>query len=110
MKLADLKQDAAFAMRAMQRAPGFAAIAILTLAAGIGVNTAMFSVVNAVLLRPLPYANAERVLTVWNQWPGTSEGRLSQPEVLAFRERATRLDLAAVATGSDTLTGRGEPQ
>ena len=110
MSLTELKQDWAYAVRTMRRAPGFTAIAVLTLAAGIGVNTAMFSVVNAVLLRPLPYANAERVLAVWNQWPGTAQGRLSQPEVLDFRDRLRSADLAAFGTGSDTLTGRGEPE
>jgi putative ABC transport system permease protein len=110
MDLHGLTQDVAYAARTMRRAPAFTAIAVLTLAAGIGVNTAMFSVVNAVLLRPLPYAHADSVFAVWNVWKGTDQGGLSIPEYLDFRERLRSADLAVTAGGSDNLTDRGEPQ
>src|ERR671912_1844849 len=57
--------DLRYALRLFQRAPGFAAVAILTLALGVGANTAVFTVINALLIRPLPYANADRLVTVW---------------------------------------------
>ena len=110
MSPTELKQDVTYAVRAMRRAPGFAAVAVLTLAAGIGVNTAMFSVVNAVLLRPLPYGNADSLLALWNRWPGTDRAALSDPELLDFRERARTTEVAAFAEASDNLTGRGEPE
>jgi predicted permease len=110
MALAGLKQDVVYVVRAMRRAPGFATVAVLTLAAGIGVNTAMFSVVNAVLLRPLPYGHADALLALWNRWPGTERAGLSDPELHDFRERARTAEIAAYAGGAGNLTGRGEPE
>ena len=105
-----LTQDVAYAVRTLRRAPAFTAIAVLTLAAGIGVNTAMFSVVDRVLLRPLPYAHAESLFVLWNTWAGTDRASVSNPEFLDFRERLRSADVAAFVDGSDNLTGRGEPQ
>ena len=105
-----LIQDVAYAVRTMRRAPAFTAVAVLTLAAGIGVNTAMFSVVDRVLVRPLPYAHAESLFVLWNMWAGTERARLSNPEFLDFRERLRSADVAAYVGGSDNLTGRDEPQ
>src|SRR5262249_13769787 len=63
--LADLARDIRFAGRALRRSPGFAAVAIVTLALGIGANTAIFSVVNATLLKPLPFRNPEKFVALW---------------------------------------------
>ena len=65
-----LWQDVRYALRGFINAPGFAVAAILSLAIGIGANTAIFSVVHALLLRPLPYADAERLAILWNRSPG----------------------------------------
>jgi putative ABC transport system permease protein len=108
--VAQLKQDVGYALRMMRRTPAFTAIAILTLAAGIGANTAIFSVVNAVLLRPLPYANADSVAMLWNHWKGSDKGGLSNPEFLDFRERLRSLELAGFSKVSINVTGRGEPE
>src|SRR3982751_4241566 len=62
-----VKKDLTFAIRSLRNHPAFALTAILTLALGIGASTAIFSVVNAVLLRPLPYANADRLVLIWGE-------------------------------------------
>src|SRR5688572_33207709 len=61
--------DLKFAFRQLLKNPGFTAVAVLTLALGIGANTAIFSVINAVLLRPLPFKDADRLITVWERNP-----------------------------------------
>ena len=62
--------DARYAVRAFAKSPGFTAAAVLSLALGVGANTAIFSVASALLLRPLPYADAERLVILWNRSPG----------------------------------------
>jgi putative ABC transport system permease protein len=105
-----LKQDVGFALRMMRRTPTFTAIAVVTLAVGIGANTAIFSVVNAVLLRPLPYAHSQSVVVLQNLLNGTRDYGFSNPEFLDARERLRSLDIGAFSSGSVNLTGRDEPE
>ena len=106
-----LRHDLRFALRGLLRHPGFTAVVVLTLALGIGANSAIFSVVNGVLLRPLPYDRPGEIATIWVRWPGNPQGELSQPEYWDLREQNRSFSrLAAYTDGSLTLTGSGEPE
>nr|MBA3259793.1 ABC transporter permease [Gemmatimonadales bacterium] len=105
--------DLRYALRSLARSPGFAAVAALTLALGIGANTAIFSVVYSVLLRPLAYAEPERLISLRSAFAGNGATDIptSQPEYQDYlREVAALEDLAAVYPISINLTGLGEPQ
>ena len=87
--MTSLRQDLRYAVRALRRTPGFTLAAILTLALGIGATTTIFTVVNGVLLRPLPYPHADRIANIWNDF---GEGAQSLPAVspLDFRDYQQR--------------------
>jgi putative ABC transport system permease protein len=107
----DFRQDVAYGVRQMFRNPGFALIAILTLALGIGGTTTMFSIVNAAILRPLPYPATDRLVSVSERSESADEHRAPGPHVLVWRERSRTLDrLGAYAPRQATLTGGAEPE
>src|SRR5919112_1218829 len=102
-----LIQDLRYAARLLRRSPGFAASAILTLTLGIGMTTAIFSVVDAVLLRPVQFPDPERLVMVWetDRDTGTSHEPGSWPDCLDFQQRSRQVEqFAAVVAGEVTLT------
>ena len=102
--------DARFGVRALARNPGFATVAILTLALGIGANAAIFSVVNAVLLKPLPWADPDRAVMIWSKWTAFEKTWVASGEVMDYRRRSTTLaEVAAWSDGQINLTGDGDP-
>jgi putative ABC transport system permease protein len=111
--LENVLQDVRYGLRSLRTARGFTAAVVLTLALGIGANTAIFSVVNAVLLRPLPYGGQGEVVALHSRAPGIgiTDTAFSPLEVGDFREQARTLDaLAEYHSMSFTLLGGAEPQ
>ena len=106
-----LLQDLGFGLRMMRKSFLFTTIAVLTLAAGIGANTAIFSLVNAVLLRELPYRGADRLVWVWATRTDRDKAFYSIPNFLDTRDRNQSFEqLAAFANWGANLTGNGEPE
>ena len=108
-----LKQDLRYAMRALRRSPAFTTVAVLTLALGIGANTAIFSVINGVLLQPLPYHEPDRLVRLFTAFRGSGEERyaMSQPEFMDYKGLSAVFENAAAFSGAPlTLTGDGEPE
>src|SRR4249919_2523026 len=103
-------QDVRYGWRSLANNPGFTAVALLTLALGIGANTAIFSFVDGVLLEPLPYANADRIVRVLEKPPRGERNGISTLNFLDWqRDNAVFDFVAAQAGGPATLTGSGEP-
>ncbi|MGB0033926.1 MAG: ABC transporter permease, partial [Candidatus Acidiferrales bacterium] len=111
--MSGLLQDLKHSVRMLKKSPGFTAVAILTLALGIGANTAIFSVVNAVLLRPLPYNDPGRLMQVWEKNPkrGFPEFAVSLANFSDWQKQNHVFAQMAAVTGDDlNLTGAGSPQ
>ena len=108
-----LAGEVRLALRRLRRSPSFTAAAVLTLALGIGANTALFSLADAALLRPLPYPTAERLMMVWETQPnhGKTRERVSAANFLDWRRESRSFDaMAAWSAWGFALTGEGEPE
>ena len=111
--LDEAARDFRHALRMLQRSPGFTAVAVLTLALGIGANTAIFSVVNSVLIRPLPYHDPAGLVMVWetNSRDPNPHNTVSPPNFLDWQSRNTVFSsMAYIFDERDNLTGNGDPQ
>ena len=108
--LENLWQDVRYGLRMLRKNPGFAAVAVLTLALGIGANTAIFSVVNSVLLRPLPYPEPSKIIELQRRMPdGELSGALSIPQFLFFRDNNSAFqNVAGFQGGPDVSVTHGE--
>ncbi|HYE86108.1 MAG TPA: ABC transporter permease [Vicinamibacterales bacterium] len=108
-----MMQDIRYVLRGLRRSPAFCAAAVLSLAIGIGANTSIFSVVSALLLRPLPYQDADRLVILWNRSPGIgiAEDWFSTAQYFDIKNGHTGFEDVAIAIGANwNLTGDGEPE
>src|SRR6476620_10926121 len=111
--MSTLARDLRYALRALGKSPGFAMAAILSLAIGIGANTAIFSITSALLLHPLPYKDADRLVILWNTSPGLGITRdwFSTAQYFDIKNGHHGFDQVALAFGGNfNLTGDGEPE
>ena len=103
--------DLRYGMRSLWKHPGFTVVALITLALGIGANTAIFSVVNAVVLRPLPYAEPDRLMMLWETMPGSDHRSVAPGNFVDWRtQNRTFQDMAATFYANFNLTSDGEPE
>src|ERR1051325_8087425 len=108
-----LLQDLRYGLRMMVKNPGFTLVAVLTLALGIGANTAIFSVVNGLLLSPLPYRDSERLAIIWTHSPGANvvQDWPSPGQYSAINANNSVLEALALAQGRNViLTGQDTPE
>jgi putative ABC transport system permease protein len=106
-----LLKDLRYGYRMLTKNPGVSAIAVLTLALGIGANTAIFSVVSAVLLNPLPYTEPDRLVSIWENVPTHGRWRAAPANFLDWKKQTTVFtDVAAFGGATATLTGDGDPE
>ena len=107
-----LWQDIRFAIRTLQKSPGFTVVAVLTLALGIGANTAIFTMVNSVILQPLPYQDSHRLVSLWHSYEnvGLLRASVSPPNYVDYtRETEIFEDVSAFTSTNMTLTGDADP-
>ncbi len=108
-----LTKDLRYAVRTLSKSPGFTLAAILSLAIGIGANTSIFSIINALLLRPLPYKDADRLVILWNRSPGLNitEDWFSTAQYFDIKTGHSGFEQVAIAIGGNyNLTGKGDPE
>jgi len=109
----NLLQDLRYGARALLARPGFSVVAVLALALGIGANTAIFSIVNTILMRPLPYESPERLVMLWHAYPLSNlpQATLSVPSYIEYRDHVDAFaSVAAVTPWNSNLSGSGEPE
>ena len=107
----DFKQDLVYGIRSLARTPAFTCVALVTLALGIGANTAIFSVIHGVLLKPLPYADADRLVFVWSSSGAFPRAPLTPGRLVDFRDQLSSVpELAGISHISLDLTGSGEAE
>src|SRR5262245_30050374 len=108
-----LRQDLSYGLRALFKNPGFTAVAALSLAIGIGANSAIFSVINALLLRPLPYQDADHLAILWQRSPGLNVAQdwFSPGQCVDVKTQNQVFEHVAVTIGASfNLTGQGGPE
>ncbi|HEX8032127.1 MAG TPA: ABC transporter permease [Vicinamibacterales bacterium] len=107
--LEELRDDVTFALRQLRRSPAFTLVATLTLALGIGANSAIFALVDATLLRPLPYANPQQLVTIWETSAATPRGLASPPNLIDWAARSRTFETISAyipSMGSMVMAGR----
>ena len=106
-----VSQDVRFAIRQLAKNAGFTAACLITLALGIGATVTIFTVMDSLLIRPLPYPNSPRVVRIWNTFSprGMMEIPMSEPEFLEYRQNQSFAHFAGFSVGALTLTGSGDP-
>ena len=111
-RLETMLQDIRYALRSSLRRPAFAILVVLTLGVGIGANSAMFSIVNSVLLQPLPYERSEELVYMFGAFKGGNQASISPPDFLDYRERQTVFSSLAARTpfGSAVISGGDRPE
>jgi putative ABC transport system permease protein len=108
-----LLQDIRFGLRTLTKNPGFTLIAVIALALGIGANSVIFSAINSVLLKPLPYKDSDKLVMIWHNYPDINlpQASLSPPSYIEYRDMTSSFEqVAAGASWSANLTGVGEPE
>jgi putative ABC transport system permease protein len=107
----DFRQDVTYALRGLRRAPAFTAVAVLTLGLGIGANAAIFSLINAVLIRPLPFADPDRIVFLWNTRSSGDPEPIGPGRMMDFQAQSTSFSgFAGISHMAFTLTGAGDPE
>jgi predicted permease len=109
--MSGLLQDLRYALRQLRKSPGFATVTVITLALGIGANTAIFSVVSGVLLNPLPFHDADRIVSMFEATPNFFKGSISYPNFLDWqRDNRSFEAMAAYRWADGSITGVGQPE